>query len=41
MACLNGWFKNNLLKSNADKCRLLVSTNDNVSMNVFKVDKRV
>ena len=28
------WFKNNLLKSNADKCHLLVSTNDRVSMNV-------
>ena len=35
------WFKNNLLKSNADKCHLLVSTNDRVSMNVdrFKIDK--
>ena len=35
------WFKNNLLKSNADKCRLLASTNDRVSMNVdgFKTDK--
>ena len=28
------WFKNNLLRSNADKCHLLVSTNDRVSMNV-------
>ena len=36
------WFKNNLLKSNADKCHLLVSTNNRVSMNVdgFKIDKR-
>ena len=35
------WFKNNLLKSNADKCHLLVSANDRVSMNVdgFKIDK--
>ena len=35
------WFKNNLLKSNAGKCHLLVSTNDRVSMNVdgFKIDK--
>ena len=33
--------QNNLLKSNADKCHLLVSTNDRVSMNVdrFKIDK--
>ena len=35
------WFKNNLLKSNANKCHLLVSINDRVSMNVdgFKIDK--
>ena len=35
------WFKNNLLKSNANKCYLLVSTNDRVSMNVdgFKIDE--
>ena len=35
------WFKNNLSKSNADKCHLLVSINDRVSMNVdwFKLDK--
>ena len=35
------WFKNNPLKSNADKFHLLVSTNDRVSMNVdgFKIDK--
>ena len=34
------WFKNNLLKSKAEKCHLLVSTNDRVSMNVdgFKID---
>ena len=35
------WFKSNLLRSNAGKCHLLVSTNDRVSMNVdrFKIDK--
>ena len=35
------WFKNSLLKSNADKCHLLFSTNDWVSMSVdrFKIDK--
>ena len=34
------WFKNNLLESNADKCHLLVSANDRVSMNAdgFKID---
>ena len=34
-------FENNLLKSNTNKCHLLVSTNDRVSMNVneFKIDK--
>ena len=33
--------KDNLLKSNADKCHLLISTNDRVSINVdrFKIDK--
>ena len=36
------WYKNNLLNSNADKCHMLVSTNDRVSMNVggFKIDKK-
>ena len=35
------WSKNNLLKSNADKCHLLLSINDRVSMNLdgFKIDK--
>ena len=35
------WFKNNLLKSNAEKCHFLVSANDRVSMYVdgFKIDK--
>ena len=35
------WFKNNPLQSNADKCHLLVSTNDRLSMNVhrFKINK--
>ena len=28
------WFQNNLLKSKADKCHLLVSTNDSVHVNV-------
>ena len=39
---LSKWFKNNLLKSSADKCHLLVSTNDKVNTNVdkFKIDKR-
>ena len=34
------WFKNNRLRSNADKYHLLVSANDRVSMNVdgFKID---
>ena len=38
---LTEWLKNNFLKSNADKCYLLVSTNDRMSMNVngFKIDK--
>ena len=38
---LSEWFKNNLLKSNADKCHFLVNTNDRVRMNVdgFKIDK--
>ena len=36
------WFKNNLLKSNGEKCHLLISTNDRVSMNVngFNIDKK-
>ena len=35
------WFKNSLLKSNAEKCHLLVSTSNRVSINVdrFKIDK--
>ena len=39
--CLFEQFKSNLLKSNADKFRLLVVTNDRVSVNVdgFKIDK--
>ena len=28
------WFQNNLLKSKADKCHLLVSTNDSVHVHV-------
>ena len=36
------WLKNNLLKSNAGKCHLLVITNNRVSMTVigFKIDKK-
>ena len=36
------WVNNNLLKSSAEKCHLLLSTNDRVSMivNGFKIDKR-
>ena len=35
------WVNNNLLKSSAEKCHLLLSTNDRVSMIVdgFKIDK--
>ena len=35
------WFQNNLLKSNADKCHLLVSTSDRISVSVvgYKIDK--
>ena len=33
------WFKNNLLKSNTDKCHLLVTADDRVSMNELKIDK--
>ena len=34
------WFRNNLLKSNADKCHLLVSTNGVVSIGLagYKID---
>ena len=42
MAYLNfDWFQNNLLKSNTEKCHLLVITNDRVSVNVdrSKIDK--
>ena len=37
------WFKNNFLESNADKCHLLVSANDRVSMNAdgFKMIKAI
>ena len=37
------WLKNNLLKSNAGKCHLLVITNNRVSMTVIgfkKIKKR-
>ena len=32
------WFKNNLLKSNADKCHLLVSSSDAVNLRVSEYD---
>ena len=34
------WFENNLLKSNADKCRFLVSTGQEVSLNVNNFKKQ-
>ena len=36
---LSRWFENNLLKGNADKCHFLVSTSQDVSLNVnnFKI----
>ena len=35
------WFQNNLLKCNADKCHLLITTNDSISIDVagLKIDK--
>ena len=38
---LSEWCKNSLLKNNAGRCHLLVSTNDRVSMNIngFKIYK--
>ena len=35
------WFQNNLLKSNADKCHLLVSTNNSLSIDVtgYRINK--
>ena len=41
IASLFEWFKNNLFKSNADKCHLFVSTNYRASMSVdgFQIDK--
>ena len=32
------WFENNLLKSNADKCHLLVSSSDAVNLRVSEYD---
>ena len=34
------WFQNNLSKSNADKCYLLVSSNGNTSIRVVEYDVR-
>ena len=41
-ASLFSWFENNLLKDNADKCHFLVSTSQEVSLNVntFKIINR-
>ena len=35
------WFKNNLLKDNADKCHLLVSSSDAVSIRVKEYDIKI
>ena len=32
------WFDNNLLKSNPDKCQLLMSSNENVTVHVGEYD---
>ena len=34
------WFENNLLKGNADKCHLLVSSSDTVNLRVSEFDIR-
>ena len=34
------WFKNNILKSNADKYHLVVSSNENVSIRVSEYEIR-
>ena len=34
------WFENNLLKSSADKCHLLVSSSDAVSVRVSEYDTK-
>ena len=35
------WFENNLLKSNADKCHLLVSSSDAVNLRVSEYDIKI
>ena len=35
------WFKNNFLKSNADKCHLLVSSSDAVNLRVSEYDIKI
>ena len=35
------WFENNLLKSNADKCHLLVSSSDAISKRVREYDIQI
>ena len=32
------WFRNNLMKANADKCHLLVTANYEVSANVYEFE---
>ena len=35
------WFENNLLKCNADKCNLLVSSSDTVNLKVSEYDIKI
>ena len=35
---LFGWFENNLLKGNADRCHLLVTSSDAINLTVSKYD---
>ena len=35
------WFSDNLMKSNADKCHLLVSTNNTVNIRVENLDIKI
>ena len=37
---LFGWFENNLLKGNADKCHLLVSSSDTANLRVNEYNKK-
>ena len=38
---LFGWFENNLLKDNAEKCHLLVSSSDAVNLWVSEYDIKI